>query len=119
MREIKFKALRLKSDYWEYGHLFINHKRQAFIDQDNWKREPVRIETVGQYTGLKDWDGKEIYEGDIVEIDCGTYKDKGVIQFNDGMFYCFNYGFEHAQLNPPDLEVIGNIYENPDLLENI
>lgn len=75
-----------------------------------------------QYTGLNDKNGKEIYEGDIVqftieheeEIDDVTYKE--AVHFSEG---CFNVDGE-VPLNAfsDECEVIGNIYENPELLNN-
>ena len=52
MRTIKFRGQRLNSDYWEYGYLFINEHSNAFIENLNWKREPIKKETVGEFTGL-------------------------------------------------------------------
>ena len=75
-----------------------------------------------QFTGLYDKKGKEIYEGDVVSW--GVYKDdKDIVRFNEGRFLLRDY-YVSYQDNPNDaygeginrLEVIGNIYENPELL---
>jgi uncharacterized phage protein (TIGR01671 family) len=91
---------------------------------------PIDIKTLGQYTGLKDKNGVEIYEGDIVEIDNFPYE----IDFHGGAFHVrdirardenFGEDGEDYYYFHDDLlvehrficKVIGNIYENPELLE--
>ena len=85
----------------------------------------VRPETVGQYTGLTDKNGKKIFEGDIVEGLDFTAEDGGygVVTFDDGAFEivgsCDNniVGTFHENYYGKDFEVIGNIHDNPELLK--
>lgn len=139
-REIKFRGLRFASSFWEYGSLFVNSKGETFIDKDDWKREPVKPESVGQFTGLKDKNGKEIYEGDIVRNNWTNCDDEFIgdnweVKFGEhetsndyyassayGWYGQTKLGEEHTLHNLPtdnidDIEIIGNIYENPDLLK--
>ena len=66
-----------------------------------------------QYTGLKDKNGKEIYEGDIVNWTTEDVND--VVRFKDGTFMIGDVCSFNVSVS--NLEVIGNIYENPDLLK--
>jgi len=76
---------------------------------------------VNQFTGLHDKNGKEIYEGDIAKMKYSNTEDIiSDIKFIDGGFYLFNYynGDRFALgFNITQIEVIGNIYENPELLK--
>jgi len=108
-REIKFRVWdKNENDIvrWELLNDGIIDLYHLFFSKD----ENLIIQ---QFTGLKDINGKEIYEGDILDTKC-------VVSFNDGMFGIFdkhNYMGLNSYMSK-FREVIGNIYENPELLQS-
>jgi uncharacterized phage protein (TIGR01671 family) len=113
MREIKFR------DYDP------EKKEIRYFDLDHYdKEEHNQWCNIMQYTGLKDKNGVEIYEGDII---VGQFGYKEVVKIEEFNFItredsCAGYGFKLDSCNLDDIkkyvEVIGNIYENPELLDN-
>lgn len=135
MREIKFRGLTL-SGVWEYGDLEHQRSKDKWIihtyreDGSYYRCFDVRPETVGQYTGLNDKDGKEIYEGDIMEVTALDFIDKAKNKKNFVVKY--ENGFICHIINEPNcwmhlkaayekvsysLKVIGNAIDNPELLQ--
>lgn len=133
MREIKFRGMTL-SGKWVYGLLahseglknqvkkgyYISNKAGSPFAYD------IRPETIGQYTGEHDKNGKEIFSGDILK---GLYYFRGTgwydegegeyfinseVVFKKGKYTC--QGFD-LDIIVNDVEVIGNIHENPELIE--
>ena len=129
MREILFRGKRIFDGDWEYGDLWCNPygKRAVCIvspinDQGTTGGNEVIPETVGQYTGLTDRNGRKIFEGDIVERGGRIWRVK--YGDNYGKFMMTTYTEKGVSWDrdfdtiPPDwCEVIGNIYDNPELLE--
>ena len=134
-RIIKFRGKRTDNGEWVYGDLIHTtkdfKKRVQIID---WSTNEITVEvgtkTVGQFTGLKDKDGKKVYEGDILY---DKYDD--VLEDNGyGEIYCevvFKNGafgvmgkitdqFSPFSYNPITTEVvISNIYDNPELIKQL
>lgn len=127
-REIKFRAKRKDNNKWAFGDLVKDNAGGAWIETNlqTWRencddvdafgsRLYVDIDTVGQFTGLTDKKGREIYEGDILRNE----SCKGVVSYRNGAFvldlgkscgcvylFCLD-----------SLLVVGNIYDNPELLK--
>ena len=126
MREILFRGKRTDNGEWVYGYYTKDKEQErSYIKRENIHPcgymtidYEVISETVGQYTGLTDKNGKKIFEGDILKNEKGTvfygsYNCKVVLR--SGMW--FAVGFVEISSNDFELcEVIGNIHDNPELM---
>ena len=121
MREILFKGKRVDNGEWTEGYLFKSWDKVFLLwgmTGDSPNMEEVKPETVGQYTGLTDKNGKKIFEGDILLKGF----EKVLVKWNADQcrwgIYSNNYeicGFNESTQGY--FEVIGNIYDNSELLE--
>jgi uncharacterized phage protein (TIGR01671 family) len=118
MRKIKFRGKRVDNGEWVIGHGItqkpvtqIIHDKKGTLDF----HVEVIPETVGQFTGLHDENGKEIFEADIVETVYGAFAiewndDTCKIQFSNGM------DINDGEMYGMTKTVIGNLFDNPELI---
>lgn len=124
MREYLFRGKMIANGNWSEGNLLVT-KQGCCITPDAtvlYSNVAVNPETVGQYTGMKDKNGKRIFEGDIIDFSDRSYSDGyGVVRYDaEGTEFEFVYDDHYEGLGrcyyPEDVEVIGNIYDNPNLV---
>ena len=123
--KVRLNGEKIKSN-WVYGGIFSQNGDGDFAiiyqQEPTVEKYPVYADTVGQYTGMKDKNGKRIFEGDIIDFSDRSYSDGyGVVRYDaEGTEFEFVYDDHYEGLGrcyyPEDVEVIGNIYDNPELL---
>ena len=138
-RTIKFRGKRADNGKWVYGDLIhgVGYKygnsyilpNQQWLPKDCDPLDGYKVipETLGDFTGLTDCNGKEIYEGDIVITYWGNdYEDKslkGVVTWDKAALKILIHGREIDYFNLfnstplESYEVIGNIHDNPELIQ--
>lgn len=127
MREIKFRVwntllkkyipddlVHISSD----GSFLFGFFSYIKVDFYKYRDDIFRGENIAeQFTGLRDINGREIYEGDILIDDTGEPIEYWVVKFSDGGFMGECAGVAEPLFELANLEVVGNIHENPELLE--
>ena len=149
-RTIKFRGKRCDNGQWVYGYYVESHHSwKGHSPHKSWILDDAKTnggffalqgkravidESVGQFTGLFDNNGKEIYEGDLVKhqfidpIFDSLIVDKlhdiiiSEVVFHDGA-YCVHYNSKwyfnlYSLLRRDPVEIVGNTFDNPELLEN-
>lgn len=131
MREILFRGKRVENGEWTYGYLFKCWGRCYLLwgmNGDNPIKEEVYPQTVGEYTGLTDENGKKIFEGDIV---ADAYDRKGLVEFFtedigscgccvpqfDGSGFKAKYKNLDSGVDMRSCTIVGNIFDNPEMWE--
>ena len=136
MREILCRGKRKDNGEWAYGYLYIRNDGQyeisfysKYFDSERFTYDIIP-ETVGEYTNLTDKNDKKIFEGDIIK-QINSY-DKlemtGFVRFSKSSQFvishtytekenCYKRGMKKAFAIKTNCEIIGNIYDNPKLLE--
>lgn len=115
MKEILFRGKRVDNGEWTEGYFFKSWDKVFLLwgmTGDCPNMEEVIPETVGQFTGLCDKNGKKIFEGDIVESPNGT---QGFIEWqNAECAFLVNIGDDWQTMDDCPYEVVGNIYDNKE-----
>ena len=134
MREILFRGKSAEDGKWFTGQLLhfkspVSEKELNVVvegcewdDSNEWfnigRRAKVVPETVGLFTGLIDKNGKKIFEGDIITMQkYGKGKHKSLVYFKNGKFAVDGSNYTFKDICPRNMEIIGNIHDNPELLK--
>lgn len=147
MREILFRGKWIYNGEWVEGY-YCKISETTYAFAEDYERNPIPVhhyilqetmtdwglpnrfnqyeidpETLCQYTGLKDKNGKQIYENDIVRIENSIDEGIGNIEFYGGMWYVegkpSNSIYDILEYDDADVEVIGNIFDNPELIGGV
>ena len=122
MREILFRGKRIDNGEWVYGAYMVHdHDGPIILNQNledgTLQGYDVIPETVGQDTGLKDKNGKEIYEGDIIEKTYYSYHQPECSELFEIKYEGLSFHFEHIKGSTfhlpftEDIEIIGNVHD--------
>lgn len=136
MREILFRAKRIDRGEWIEGYYckwkqirrYLGSVKEKVVDciitwmsDGGMSRYEIDPETLCQYTGLKDKNGNRIWENDIVRIENSMDEGIGNIEFYGGIWYMdgepSNSLYDIVEYDDADIEVIGNIFDNPEMMK--
>ena len=128
MRTVKFRGKDIGTGKWVEGCLLQinNHyeigwqEASTYETEGGWEQYEVQSDTIGQFTGLTDINGNEIYEGDIVQCGEFVYEVGYANRFASFVLLRKQDMFAHyfgEAMEANECEVIGNIHDNPELLK--
>lgn len=132
-RIIKFRGKGYYTGKWMYGSIKAPcpglenypHFNDYYMWETGGEKVKVETKTIGQYTGLKDRNGKEIYEGDIFQFGYNETRFTAIVGWNNEVgAWCIRFNYETIFGTRPLgewlkeclIEIIGNIHDNPELI---
>ena len=128
MREYKMKAWLKKEKKMvsiigiDLNYQYIRYSDDGNLFKDDYKIAEFKDIELLQFTGAKDKAGQEVYEADVIKFNDGIDDIYGLISYDDeDAVYCVSYEnvTEHLSNMAGDFEIVGNIFENPDLHEQL
>ena len=128
MKELKIKAWLKKEKKMvaiigiDFNYEYIRYTEDDNLFNENYKTAEFKNIELLQFTGLKDNGGQELYEADVIKFNDGIDDIYGLISYDDeDGTYRVSYEniTEHLSEREGDFEIVGNIFENPDLHEQL
>lgn len=128
MREFKMKAWLKKEKKMvsiigiDLNYQYIRYSDDGNLFKDDYKIAEFKDIELLQFTGAKDKAGQEVYEADVIKFNDGIDDIYGLISYDDeDAVYCVSYEnvTEHLSNMAGDFEIVGNIFENPNLHEQL
>lgn len=130
MRDLLFRGMSVERRRWVYGGYTSVYGAKPVIITDctmeddcslTFEYEHVRADSIGIWTGLRDKNMRDIYEGDILIVG-GNDGNPAVVRYETSSFVCaipkFPNYLHRLEKYPPKYEIIGNVFENPELLDS-
>ena len=125
MRKILFRAKTVDDSRWKYGDLITVKRENLCGIKENSVlgiKHLCKSGTIGQYTGMKDINGKKIFEGDILKNEPGTIYGGSYnfeVEYINGMFQGISNCVELEPLYFSECEIIGNVFDNPEAIKGV
>ena len=128
MKEFKIKAWLKKENKMvaiigiDLNYQYIRYTDDGNLFKDDYKIAEFKDIELLQFTGAKSKAGQEVYEADVIKFNDGIDDIYGLISYDDeDAVYCVSYEnvIEHLSNMAGDFEIVGNIFENPDLHEQL
>ena len=128
MKEFKMKAWLKKENKMvsiigiDLNYQYIRYSDDGNLFKDDYKIAEFKDIELLQFTGAKDKAGQEVYEADVIKFNDGIDDIYGLISYDDeDAVYCVSYEnvIEHLSNMAGNFEIVGNIFENPDLYEQL